>query len=531
MGFIMHKRGLKSGLASAVGSVMFFTIFLNQTVCGQSAESWFEAGKAAIEKAKNQTIRNNKAKNVILFVGDGMGIATITAARIREGQLRGQSGEENSLSFESFPFTALSKTYNTNQQIPDSAGTMTAMVTGYKTKAGILSLSDRNLLAHCDGPHANELKTILESAEELGMGTGVVTTTRVTHATPAATYAHIPHRDWENDALVPPEAKAAGCHDIAQQLVEFSRGDGIDVVFGGGRRDFTTESVIDPEKQKGGKRTDGRNLIQEWMMRSKGNTYVWNQEGFNHIDSHKVSHVMGLFNYDHMEFDADRKNDVAGEPSIAEMTTKAIDILSQKEKGYFLMVEGGRIDHAHHAGNAYRALTDTIAFSNAVKAALQKVDLNDTLIIVTADHSHVFTMGGYPQRGNPILGKVIHPEDDGTPSQNLALDAMGLPFTTLNYMNGPGFLGKSDSQPEGLKTFPHAMKSAESSSLSRPNLTEVDTKKPSYLQESLIPLEDETHSGEDVAIFANGPRAHLLHGVVEQNVIYHLMVEALGWNP
>ena len=194
-----------------------------------------------------------------------------------------------------------------------------------------------------------------------------------------------------------------------------------------------------------------------------------------------------------MQYETDRDKDKGGEPSLAEMTAKAIDLLSKNEDGFVLMVEAGRIDHAHHAGNAYRALEDTVALSDAVKAAYDKVNPEETLIIVTADHSHVFTIAGYPKRNNPILG-IAGSADDKKP------------YTTLGYMNGPG-----------------AIKVGEP----RADLTDVDTHDPDFLQQALVPLgESETHAGDDVAIFAQGPWAHLFQGVVEQNMIYHVMAKA-----
>src|SRR5690606_13375103 len=136
----------------------------------------------------------------------------------------------------------------------------------------------------------------------------------------------------------------------------------------------------------------------------------------------------------HMRYNADRELDAAGEPTLAEMTEKAIKVLQKNPNGFYLMVEAGRIDHAHHAGNAYRALDDTIALSEAVAMAKALTNDEDTLIIVTADHSHVFTIGGYPDRGNPILGKSAV---NGVPQR----DALGLPYTTLSYANGPGWTG------------------------------------------------------------------------------------------
>jgi alkaline phosphatase len=203
------------------------------------------------------------------------------------------------------------------------------------------------------------------------------------------------------------------------------------------------------------------------------------------------------------------------------MTAKAIDILKKNKKGFYLMVEGGRIDHGHHAGNAYRALTDAIALSEAVKKAREMTNEQDTLIIVTADHSHTFVITGYPSRGNPILGKAAI---DG----QLLKDRNGLPYTTLSYANGPGAITDGiryefDADSERLR------KSAATVTARRPDLTNIDTTNPSYQQESLVPLSSETHGGEDVPIYASGPYAYLFHGTVEQHVVYHVMAEALGF--
>jgi alkaline phosphatase len=213
----------------------------------EDKHSWYHQGDKALKAAeKHSKAHKSAARNVILFVGDGMGISTVTAARILSGQLQGKPGEESSLAFEDFPNVALVKTYSINQQTSDSAPTMTAMVTGVKTKDGILSI-DKNVVR---GDHAtvagNELTTILELAEKKHLSTGVVSTARITHATPAACYAHSPDRDWEADSNIPEEARAAGAKDIARQLIEFP-GDGLEVALGGGRSYFLPETQADPE--------------------------------------------------------------------------------------------------------------------------------------------------------------------------------------------------------------------------------------------------------------------------------------------
>ena len=436
--------------------------------------------------------------NVILFIGDGMGVSTITAARIRAGQLAGGSGEEHLLSFERFGQVALVKTYNTDMQVPDSAGTMTAMVTGEKTRAGVLSVNASVQRGDCAGSLGNTLPTLLEQAEAAGYATGLVSTASITHATPGATYAHAPERNWEHDAAMPGEALAAGCVDIARQLVEFPGGDGIDVILGGGRAHFLPRERTDPEYPGStGLRADGRNLVDHWLKGAGNRDFVWNRAQFAALEPAPGRQVLGLFEPSHMQFEADRVAAGEAEPSLAEMTGFAIEALAGNPRGYFLVAEAGRIDHAHHFGNAYRALTDTIALDAAVQAALDATEPDNTLILVTADHSHTFTIAGYPRRGNPILGKV-----ESAPGE-LALDADELPYTTLGYANGPGYR----REPR--------------------DLTEVDTEAPDFQQTAAVNLPIETHAGEDVPAYAHGAGASGLGGVIEQNEIYRVMHDAL----
>ena len=464
----------------------------------ESPRQWYEDGARAAREGATLRPNNRPAKNVILIVGDGMGMSTVAAARILEGQLNGRPGEENSLSFERFPYVSLAKTYSVDGQTADSAPTMTAMMTGIKTNQGVLSVTQSVRYNDCASSRGQGVATLLEMSEAMGLATGVVTTARLTHATPAATYAHSANRDWESDAELTAEAKANGCKDIARQLVEFPFGDGIEVALGGGRSYFMPNTVTDPEDTGSkGRRKDGRNLAAEWAAHPQS-TFVWNKAQFDAIDPRNTRRVLGLFERSHMEYEYDRPVDAGKEPSLAEMTGKAIDILNASgKKGYFLMIEAGRIDHAHHAGNAFRALTDTMALSEAVRVAQSKASAADTLIIVTADHSHTFTIAGYPDRGNDILGKV---RTDG----KLALDAHGKPYTTLGYANGPGYRVPGP----------------------RPDLTTVDTAAPAFLQEAAVPLESETHAAEDVAIYARGPGAHAFQGVVEQNAIFHVMAQS-----
>lgn len=497
-----------------------------QRPAGETPAWWYRDGAA---QAAQRGAMSGQAKNVILFVGDGMSLTTVAAARILQGQRKGGTGEENHLGWEAFPATALSKTYNTDAQTPDSAGTMSAMATGAKTRSGVLSVGQEAPLGDCAAALKTPMLTLWELAASRGFATGVVTTTRVTHATPAATFSHSAHRNWENDADLSEQDKQAGCIDIARQMIESPFGTGPDVLMGGGRGNFMTVEQRDPEQDdKVGQRLDGRDLIATWKQRHPDGTYVWNAKELEQAPAGQP--LLGLFEYDHMNFEHDRPHDIGGEPSLAEMTRAAISRLQRMSEarpghGYLLLVEGGRIDHAHHNGNAYRALTDTIALSDAVQVATQMTSADDTLILVTADHSHTLSFAGYPVRGNAILGKVRGSSGEGSSTGKYAVDALGLPYTTLNYANGPGYVGASAQQPEGPKRFPHELSGVEAAE-GRPNLSDVDTEHPDYMQEAISPLGYESHGGDDVGIWAHGPGSAAVRGSVEQNAIYHFMLQS-----
>jgi len=453
----------------------------------------YYGAEPGVQSAQASDASGGRAKNVILFVGDGMGISTITAARILAGQRQGQTGEEYRLSFETFDNVALVKTYNTDAQVADSAGTASALNTGSKTRIGVINTPPEIPRGDCAASQGRVLPRIADEALMHGKAVGIVTTTRLTHATPAAVYGLSPDRDWEADSDIPAAMRAAGCPDLAQQLVAFP----FTVALGGGVGKFVGSA-------KGGSRIDAAaDLPGEWSART-GGTYVTDTDAMRRASLDKP--VLGLFARSHLEYMENRAPGT-GEPTLTEMTAESIRRLSDDPDGYYLMVEGGRIDHGHHAGQAGLALTETIAFARAIQYAVENTDPAETLILVTADHSHVFTMAGYPKRGNPILGLVTPPGDgdedhiggaDGSP----VLAADGKPYSTLSYANGPGAVRGERPEPG----------------------TGVQAR-----QQSLIPLGSETHGGEDVALFGTGPGAQRVHGVIEQNVVADIMRAAFGW--
>lgn len=487
---------------------------------GETPQWWYRSGAA---RAAANGAMAGQAKNVIIFLGDGMSLTTVAAARIHDAQRQGRPGEEHLLSWEHFPHTAFAKTYNTDSQTPDSAGTMTAIATGVKSHMGAIGVS-AGRRDDCAGSRGRALLSSLRLAGDAGMATGIVTTTRLTHATPASTYARVPDRNWESDANLPDAARAEGCRDIAAQLLDFAPGQGPSVLLGGGRAQFLPTTVRDPEyADKAGVRLDGRNLVDEWRQRTPGGAFVWNSAQLQAATDAPA--VLGLFEADHMRFEHDRPADVAGEPDLAAMTRFAIRRLARDEEGYVLLVEAGRIDHAHHEGNAFRALEDTVALSRAVQAAVESTSEDDTLIVVTADHSHTLGFVGYPRRGNPILGKVRGPATEDDDPDAYARDLLGLPFTTLVYANGPGYAGASARQPAGLKRHHHVPGTFEPAH-GRPDLAQVDTTDPDFMQEALVPLGSESHGGDDVGIWARGPGSAAFRGTLEQHVIHHVIVQA-----
>lgn len=434
--------------------------------------------------------KEQRAKNVILFIGDGMGLSTITAARIYEGQKRGQSGEENVLSFETFDNVALVKTYNTNAQVPDSAGTATAMHSGSKTRIGVLGIGPEASRGSCADALAHPLPLLGEEVKERGLALGIVSTARITHATPASVFARSPDRNWEADTAVPADEAALGCKDIATQLVDSDW----DVALGGGLGSFFGSEL-------GGRRSEASaNLPADWVRRT-GGTYVTNGAELGAAPMDKP--VFGLFSPSHMTYTARRQADNA-EPTLTDMTAQAIARLKSDPDGFYLMVESGRIDHAHHDGRAGVALEETVEFARAIQHAIDNTNPENTLIMVTADHSHVFTIAGYPRRGNDILGLVVPPAGDISNTEEPLPANDGKPYTTLGYANGPGSIAGLDPRPD-----------PETGLTAR--------------QQSTIPLGSETHAGEDVALYAQGPGAEKARGVIEQNVIYDIIRSAYGW--
>ncbi len=441
-------------------------------------------------------------KNIIFFLGDGMGMNTLTAARIYA------VGEDGAMTLDTLPESAFVKTFSNDAQTTDSAASMSAYMTGKKVNSGVIAMSTDTLsLEPAKDASGNKTvsrcingtptSTLAELAKARGMAVGVVTTTRITDATPAAVYAHACHRSMETDiaaALVPGGAgynRALGAN-------------GIDVILGGGTKTFGGLA-------QGGIRADGRDLLAE--LRAKGFRTASDTAQLNAIDAASGVPLIGLFAPENLAYDLAR--DPARDPGLAAMASKAIKVLAHNPKGFFLMIEGGLIDLALHDTNAKRALQEVTSFDTTLKATIaqmQAIDpgLKNTLIVVTADHDHTLLLNGYARRTGKttatepgVLG-LVRRVSDGTPR----VDADGAPFTIIGF-------GTGENRVKGSRGA--AVK-----------LTDAAVTADDYHYESVVRTEvgDETHGGSDVYLGAIGARAESFRGTMDNTRVFELIKAA-----
>jgi alkaline phosphatase len=447
----------------------------------QASDAYYRRAQAQLETVRAAPVRPQRAKNVILVVGDGMGLSTVTAARIATDQRQSGRGA-TVLSFERLPQTALARTYAHNAWVTDSAAGITGLMSGVKTNNGVIGLDARAKFDNCASAQGADATSIAELAKAKGLSVGVVTNTRITDATPAGVYGHTPAREWEDDSALPPEAVAQGCRDMASQLTESLARGGVDVAFGGGRARFQPDSA-------GGRRADGKDLLGDWAAGGAGRRLVSTGAELKALDLASARQVVGLFGPDNLPYRLSRDAVGLDVPSLPQMVEAALTVLSRNPRGYFLLVEGGMIDKASHMNNAARTLDETEELSEAVDLILKRVDLSNTLVIVTADHSHGLVISGG--------GDFEAPEQ--------AKD--GKPYPTLSFATGPG----AEIGP-------------------RRDLTGADLQDLDFIQPALVPMASAEHSGEDVAVYADGPGSQWIRGVVEQPYVFQVMRKALALN-
>ncbi|KAH8357899.1 hypothetical protein KR200_009114 [Drosophila serrata] len=497
IGFVVHY-----GMAEDVGDMDTVTYW--PVKLPKEQQEWYDQGIKELQKAVSRDFNRRRAKNVILFVGDGMGPNTVTAARIYGFK------EEGLLSWEHFPHMGLLKTYCADKQVPDSFSTATALFGGVKVNYETGGVDSNVPLGNCTASlqQDHHVQTILRWAQLDGMRTGFVTTTRVTHATPAALYAHVPDRRWECETGMTPEARDQGCMDIARQLIEMPTGQKINVIMGGGRQMLVSNvshSDADPLDTWASKSADGRDLIRDWGRKKEAageaHAVIQNNRELWNLNGQEVDYLLGIFANGHLMYDHERDRSDSGMPSLSNMTLKALEVLGNSDKGFLLVVEAGLIDQAHHRGKARKALHEVLELSTAVESTLKFLKstdrLDETLVIVTADHSHSLTINGHPDRGSSILGLAGKSKTEQTP------------YTTLTY--GTSY--------EGFQVDPTTQK--------RKNPTESDIQDWEYTQQAAINTDENLHGGSDVTIHAEGAMSYLFHGVHEQSYVAHAISYAL----
>jgi alkaline phosphatase len=392
-------------LAAAFAAVLALVVVGAGTAAATGVFSHHHRGPT--ERAFVSALHDQHPKNVIFLLGDGMGTQEITAARYYEGV-------HNELNVDRMPFTGFDTTWSVKPAAappylpdydPDSASTGTAWATGQKTLDERISQGPSSAIAV---PGKN-LKTVLENAQKRGMKVGDVSTAEITDATPAVLASHISLRGCQGPAdmaACPLETKGAGgLGSIAEQEVDHK----VDVLLGGGRNRFTAAIGSGPDA--------GKTVVQS--AQAKGYRYVTSADELSTVpNGHKP--VLGLFNTGNMSLEwtgpaaATGKGNVpaactegqrpGNEPSLAAMTKRAIDLLDDdNHKGFFLQVEGASIDKQDHATNACGQIGETIAFDRAIGVALDYQRHHpDTLVVVTADHSHTSQIVGEDSAGSGL---------------------------------------------------------------------------------------------------------------------------------
>jgi len=435
---------------------------------------WDDSMEKEIEQTEKTKMQIGLAKNIILFIGDGMNLDSVTGGRIEAGRGEAQTGQgcdaEHKLFIEKeFPYSGLSKTYCTDMQTPDSAATASAIYSGIKAPyvtlghRGFNQAMSTTLMGTCKGlaqfgsdcansnqtmatTNFNIVRLLKKVRGRKQFKVGIVSNTHMAHATPAASYAFSNHRLLYNR--------------ISKQLNAAIQEGIIDVVLSGGAK---YADNFDTGKTAAGSVT----MVKDSVGLKKFNKKL--------SANHKL---VGLFTHEEMNW-IDTREDK--EPTLPEIADKAVKLLRNgNSNGFFLMVESGNIDRAHHKNYGLRSIREMAEFDETIEKVVSQLtpqEKKETLIIVTADHGHTFQIGGQNvKRGTDITSE---PTVNGT--------------TVAGYFTGP------NSDNDNVQTA-------------------FDQRLRSYNQMNYA-----SHSAEDVPIFARGPMAHLLTGVHEESYIGQVM--------
>nr|CDS27300.1 intestinal type alkaline phosphatase 1 [Hymenolepis microstoma] len=463
---------------------------------------WENLARKEIDKANRLFpefySKAKQAKNVILFLGDGMGIPTLAATRFDRTNTTGKAEKHP---FEDWQFSSLCRTYDLETMVTDSASSATAYLTGTKTRTAMIGVTGQVFYKECKA-YTDEEKTesVLTAAQKIGKWTGIVTSSRITHASPSGCYGHVAFRDWEVDSELPcTKGEFCACTDLAYQLIK--EHPDIHVLMGGAQQYFypDTESLPCNSSAKGA-RWDGRNLAKEWesTQKSKGRNYVYadSPDAFKNIKFEDYDYALSLISESHLPYELDRPE---GDPGLYEQAMAALKILQKSPNGFFLFIEGARIDQAHHENRAMKSFAEQHVFDKIIKDIYDQVDPKETLLIVTADHSHSFELVGQPSRFRSLF----------------------LP----DLVKGNETLDEKGMQPVGYMTGPGAKMNATRDSVW--NMTDETLFGKDTQLQALIPIDWATHGGDDVGVFANGPFSYLFHKTIDNTFVAQAMKYAM----
>lgn len=457
------------------------------------------------------TPKGRVARNVILFIGDGMSVTDRTAARIlSKGLVEGRYGGE--LEIDNMPYMALVSTSGTDSVVTDSANSMSAYTTGHKScvnALGVYCARNKNTLDH------PKVETIGELVKrKLGLAVGVVTNSEIEDATPAGVVAHT--------------RKRSDFNDIVKMFYSVEP----DIIMGGGSPNFL------PKSTPGSKRADEENFFE--MFKSKGYTIATTATEMRNGFAAGATKMLGIYNtgnvdgaYD-LKFKKGTTAKFPDQPGLVEETKLAIEALSKNPNGFFLMVESARIDKYKHSLDWERGVYDTILLDNAVKVAKEfAAKNNDTLVIVVPDHAHmVGIIGSYDDSrpGNTPREKLgvyneakfpqYKPDADGYPEN------VDLPVR-LGYVFGSYPDHCYDAKPHLEGEFVPAVAGTEKGTFVA---NEKNCGPGSVRVTGNLPTDANSgvHAADDVLLTAMGPGAEAFHGRVDNTRVFRTMATALG---
>ncbi|GMT24759.1 hypothetical protein PFISCL1PPCAC_16056, partial [Pristionchus fissidentatus] len=483
----IHERS-KSTLIEVMHSASVVVLLATAVAVGAQYQQseiqfWNALGHEHLEqKLKWKAPEEKGPKNVIFFLGDGMGLSMVTAGRVIAAEKAGRDYRNQKWAFEKFDFSGILKTSSYDFHTTDSAAGAMALFTGHKVEQNTLGRLPGfgETCEKGDAAHVND--GIAELALARGMDVGVVSTTRLTDATPASNFAKGVHRLMEFDNST--EIQNTKCVDIAQQIVRHPA-DKFKVLMGGGHAYFTP-------KEEGGYRTDGRNIEKEWLSLPGHRSLL---RTIDDINAHNVNYndqVLGVFHDKSFNYHLDELNNTKRtQPRLVDMAKKALEVLqkSTNDNGFYLMIEGGHIDLAEHENKMNLATEELSEFSHTIETIRGLVG-EDTLVVVTADHGHALTLPGYVHKQNSILAAEV--ETDG-------MDADGLPIPNIHFAAGPG------------------------SKTNRSTYTEEDRKKDHFVSPAAYPAHWGAHGGEDIGIWTQGPYSWIFSGSMENTQVAYMI--------